>query len=109
MPREQINHPRPRSEEEPSITGKPTYARRGTAGTSCEPTVHVSWLAHPQTGGWVQVAFEADSNYFEFVMQNPDAEDGRTTAYSPVLTRHEINRMIRALRRARDQAYGKDE
>jgi len=28
--------------------------------------------------------------------------------YSPPLSRHEINRMIRALRKARDQAFGAD-
>ena len=29
--------------------------------------------------------------------------------YSPVLTRSDVNKLIRILRRARDQAYGRDE
>lgn len=125
MPREQINYPPigfdDCSTDEPTATltadhqqGVPVYARRGVAGRAHEPTVHVGWLNSPDGAGWVQVHMEAAPEYFRFVADHPDGpslEQGvqRTSAYSPVLNRDEINRLIRVLRRARDQAYGRDE
>jgi hypothetical protein len=118
MPREQINYPRNRVEHAGSLPDDdqpvPEYARRGVAGSANEPTINVGWLASPDGAGWVQVHMEADPAYFRFVADNPDGpplDDGskRTSAYSPVLNRDEINKLIRVLRRARDQAYGRDE
>jgi hypothetical protein len=105
MPREQINHP-----QEPDIvsdTGdKAVPEPIGTKVMENPAVVHVGW----NRAGWVQVSIEADQTYFRFVAENPDAQgDGRTTAYVPPLSRDEVNKMIRALRRARDQAYGRDE
>lgn len=122
MPRERINYPReldydPLPDPEASTGvltadhdgGVPVYARRGSAGSQ-EPVVHVSWMAEKNGGGWVQVCFEADV-YFKYIIEHPDGTvtSDQTTGYSPVLSRSELNKMIRALKRARDQAYGRDE
>lgn len=92
------------------LLGEVPSARRGTAGTS-EQTISVSWLNSSDGTGWVQLALEGDVDYFKFVQEFPDADSTseRTTAYTPVLDRQEINRLIKALRRARDAAYGRDE
>lgn len=108
MPREQINYPARIADDidsKPSDGGVPVYARRGTGGCTA-PSLHVGW----QMDSWVQIHFEADRQYFEFIAENPDASDpDRTTGYTPVLSRDEINKLIKVLRRARDQAYGRDE
>lgn len=84
------------------------------AGTAFDPHSACSETVGVQVGwardGHVQLCLEADTKYFTYVTEHPDApEVGRTTAYSPVLSRSEVNNLIRALRRARDQAYGRDE
>lgn len=58
---------------------------------------------------WVQVSIEGDRAYFEMAAGYPDAEDDRTSVYTPPLGRDEINKLIRTLRRARDQVFGRDE
>lgn len=84
MPREQINHPGNEVDEE---------------GLR-DPIVQVAWADKT-----VQIGFEADPGLFALA-----AESGAlsTALYSPGLTRAETNRMIRALRRARDKAFGVD-
>jgi hypothetical protein len=68
--------------------------------------VQVSW--HPDS--WVQVSIEADVGYLRFAADNPDGETSdRATVYAPPLRRHEINKLIRTLRKARDQVHGRDE
>ncbi len=68
--------------------------------------VQVGW----NNAGWVQVSMEADKSYLQFAIDTPDGETSdRSTIYSPVLSRGEINKLIRTLRRARDAAYGRDE
>jgi hypothetical protein len=69
------------------------------------PTVDVLW---GREGGYVQIVTKVE-----------DAHGGRWVGDSPEthftdgmyvdLDRNEINRLIRNLRRARDQAFGKDE
>jgi 23S rRNA A2030 N6-methylase RlmJ len=93
MPREQINF------------------ERSDLGRSDDVLLHVNWLNSPEGTGHVQVSFEVSEQYLGIAMEslNGGAQDGSSLLWSPVLSRHEINRMIRALRRGRDQAYGKDE
>jgi hypothetical protein len=106
MPREQINYPQFGVVIDPGDSGHPV----GTEIEKHPSAIHVGW----NRAGWVQLSLEADPSYFRFVADNPDGapfDDGSqgTSAYSPVLNRVEINKLIRALRRARDQAYGRDE
>lgn len=73
-----------------------------------EPSLDVSWN---REAGWVQVAFDAPRDwwdrFYSAVVGSP--EQHHMTAYTDVLTRTELNHMIRTLRRARDAAYGADE
>lgn len=107
MPREQINYPDLTVEiNDGNSFDVPVHDVKWH-----EPALHVSWLAqHDENmepvAGHVQVQFEADPAYFELAGK---ASTGRTSVYSSVLTRTEINRMIRALKRARDQVHGRDE
>lgn len=99
MPREQINFPTP-TEMCSGGSGEPDVVESYT-----DPAVHVNWHnAGNDHAGHVQIALECDWSY---LMKFPDEE--RSCRYSPVLTRSDVNKLIRVLRRARDQAYGRDE
>lgn len=107
MPREQINFP-DLSAGPSAPDGVPVHGEAWR-----EPALHVSWMSMPDenmepVGGHVQVAFEADPSYFTGAAKVPDS-NGRARVYSIALSRTEINRMIRALKRARDQVHGRDE
>lgn len=68
--------------------------------------VQVGW----HKDSWVQVSIEADRSYLRFAADSPDADtSARSTVYTPPLDRDEINKLIRVLRRARDQVFGRDE
>ncbi len=79
----------------PEPSGAPIYG----------PAVHVSWMR----GDFVQVAMVTNPEYLQVAIDHPNEDIGRTSIYSPPMTRDEINRMIRSLRRARDQVFGRDE
>lgn len=78
----------------------------GVDSGDLELRVQVGWGNHP--AGFVQVSSVEQS-------QNPNAEYAMTLAGKPVdgwyvnLDRNGINRLIKVLRKARDQAYGRDE
>lgn len=67
----------------------------------------------------VEVRWGRDGGYVQVVSKATDASDGRfagdseethfTDGYHVDLSRHAINDLIRHLRRARDQAFGRDE
>lgn len=101
MPREQINYPH---EPEPG-TQVSKLDGCGPPDPCLEPTLHVGW----RKGSYIQVSIEADGSYFRFATENPDTTTDRSTVYSEPLSRQEINKMIRSLRRARDQVFGCDE
>ena len=66
---------------------------------SREPLVELSWQRDLE---YVQIATFA---------RHPESKEtiGRDDAQFVTLERHGINKMIRVLRKARDQAFGKDE
>lgn len=88
--------------------------------------VHVGWN---KVGEWVQVSLAVSPQYARFGIDQAAAEAKRFYAgrddmqvdedtfvamqpvklFSDSLTRTEINDLIRVLRRARDQAFGRDE
>jgi hypothetical protein len=111
MPKEQINYPEPFVPREPSSDGPSTDpAIHGESWP--EPTVHVSWLgATGDHDGHAQVAIKAPRAYLKMLVEEDGAQaaDAGPGVYSPVLDRTALNRLIRVLRRARDQAYGRDE
>lgn len=116
MPREQINYPKAAtgtlmlegilSDTGGTATIAPDSPLSGEVVTRCAPVVHVGW----QKDGWVQVAIEGDVSYFRFAAEHPDGETSdRSTVYVDPMSRDEINKLIRTLRRARDQVFGRDE
>lgn len=102
MPREQINFP----ETHKVHTGsKIDGAAEDGVEDYTDPAVHVNWhSAGNDHSGHVQVSLECDRSYFEKF----PAED-RGDRYSPILSRSDVNKLIKVLKRARDQAYGRDE
>lgn len=65
----------------------------------------VGWLKD----SWIQLSIEGEPSYFRMAAESIDGEDGRTSVYTPPLSRDEVNKLIRSLRRARDQVFGRDE
>jgi hypothetical protein len=120
MPREQINYV-DLDRNDPVLPGDlltPVEASsddppaQGIVGA--ESALFVSWFAGGTTDqyptGHVQVALEVDISYAQFAVENPNGQrEGRTLMFTPVLTRDELNKLIRTLRRARDKVYGADE
>lgn len=73
-----------------------------------EPSVDLHWN---RDAGWVQLSIDAPRDWWEGWRAAYDGSPEQHTfqVYSEVLTRHELNHLIRTLRRARDSAYGADE
>lgn len=114
MPREQINRPQ---FDHVDFTDSRTPEHEGLPNdTWVDSAAHVTWQPKSEFGnGHVQVAIEADRRYLTSVLSddgvtaNGMPADPTPFVFTPVLTRQEINDMIRVLRRARDRAYGADE
>ena len=72
------------------------------------PSVDVLWN---REGEWVQLAIDAPRDWWERFMASYEnsPEQHSFPVVTEVLTRKEINHLIRTLRRARDAAYGADE
>ena len=79
-----------------------------------QPSLDVTWN---RDAGWVQIGLMAPPEWFRQALESSswvDA-DGKTQwpvetgVFTEVLTRNEINHMIKTLRRARDAAFGADE
>ncbi len=109
MPREQINFPAP---FEPQFDNSPDLAVHGESWP--EPELNVSWTRGVDHGiGVVQVSMLLPVAYVKHLansLADPERmEPSGIGAFSPSLSRDELNRLIRTLRRARDQAYGHDE
>jgi hypothetical protein len=133
MPREQINFPKshpavvtgispaePWPSDTPPTFGEVTY-------DYVDPRLHVNWLRVDDFGaGHVQLSLEAHpqdilgrANDARAILDKlaPAAPGEMQTLsadtsifqYTPTLTRDEINKLIRVLRRARDAVYGSDE
>lgn len=71
-----------------------------------QPSLDVSWN---RDGEWVQVGFSAPNDWWARLNDIPEPVPGHRAVFTDVLSRQEINHMIRTLRRARDAAYGADE
>jgi|SRR5882757_5037150 len=106
MPREQINFPAP---FEPVPDGCVPPPIHGEAWP--EPELSVSWNKAGDYGsGHVQVSLLLPGAYVKHLAaESADPETAAVGAFSPALPRDQVNRLIRTLRQARDQAYGRDE
>lgn len=110
MPREQINYVILDQQAWTNQDGTYPQNNNVLGGPWRDPALHVSWHAEDEhSTGHVQVAFEADPAYLKFGAEHPNEDRERSSVWSPVLTRADINKLIRTLKRARDQAYGRDE
>lgn len=97
MPREQITYPPIVTENEG--TPNERHVTREFTGVS------VGW----NRAGWVQVNLDLPTEALKKVLESYTNDNrGDAVVYSDVLSRTDINKMIRALRKARDQAYGAD-
>lgn len=111
MPKEKINH----LTERIYWTPQPDEEGPGAwISDSGEPADTIVSDAQVQVGwhkdSYVQVSIEGHVSFFRYAAENPDGDaSDRSTVYSPPLSRDEVNKMIRTLRRARDQVFGKDE
>jgi hypothetical protein len=89
MPKEQINY-------EPTNTD------------AIEASLH--WSS--EAGGYAQIAFEFDVQMMrDYLAQlsRDSPTDSRTIYYTPELSRHELQTLIRGAKRARNAVYGADE
>lgn len=105
MPKTQINYQR-----ELRTSGNVGPDEPGTVEYLYDPIVNVNWRNCPEGTGHVQLSLDVPVNYLKMALesQNGILVSGSSLVWSPVLDRGEINRMIQALRKARDGAYGAD-
>jgi hypothetical protein len=96
MPKEQISFRQIDTVTDPA-TGRDVHTERD------EITATVGW----NRAGWVQVSLGLSQDRLRSIAGSY-ADEPEVFIYSDVLGRSEINRMIQTLRKARDQAYGKD-
>ena len=76
-------------------------------GKTAETGVSVGW-----SEGTVQIILHADPRHLEKRIElfaKTVGDGAATKVASPELSRAELNKLIRALRTARDKAYGRDE
>jgi hypothetical protein len=59
--------------------------------------------------GSVQLVLDVDSAEFKNLYLRQETSDASVRVYSKKLTRHQINTLIKLLKRSRDAAYGADE
>jgi len=108
MPRTQINYPKVALSSATVMTGGLPGSPEPEGDYVGESILHVTW-SPADKGAHVQVALEVEQGYAKMALEHPNGEQPTTTyLYSPALDRAQLNKMITALRRARDQAYGKD-
>jgi len=113
MPKEQINFPQWR---------KHGHGLPGTSGSDEDATAEIDdvlvvrWHDNSLVGGYVQMALVSQEPmpWADFEAAGVDVHPGpvmntETERFMPVLSRSDINRLIKVLRRARDSAYGRDE
>lgn len=115
MPKEHINYPEPEAiayaiTEEEFEAGKDALEILPAA-----PQISLHWHAEEDTP---QLSFSIDADLLSRIMatrdsESPDhsfvTEEGRCVLYTAALSRADLQRMIKAARRARNAAYGSDE
>jgi len=82
---------------------KETIARRLNEDDTPKNVLQVYWLPYAEN---VQINIKI---YGEVAFLPGDSVASDPELYSPSMSRKEINDLIKTLRRARDQVYGKDE
>lgn len=115
MPKEYINYPEP---EQVAIALTEQEIQDGVEGIidmPAAPQIALHWQANQDTP---QLSFSMDADVLASIVatrgnETPDhalvAEPGRAVFYTATLGRSDLQRLIKAARRARDAAYGADE
>ena len=114
MPREQINFPSVTSvmiHKGNELEYEPGSEVPEGAEVFADPALHVNWQPSGMDfgGAHVQVSLQMPAGFLKARAAGIDADVIDTWIYTPVLDRHDINKLIRVLRTARDKAYGRDE
>jgi hypothetical protein len=112
MPKEQINFP---------VWKKTGHGLPGSTGSDeaataeIEDVLLVRWHDNSLVEGYVQMSLVSQEPMAWADFEAADVDPGSgpvvntaTERFTPVLSRDDLNRMIKVLRRARDSAYGKD-
>ena len=97
MPKTKINYPTAQVEIADGSTPPDSGHNIGNGAT-----VQVGWN---KEAAWVQVGFEVNVGYARFAAESPTSP-GRTTMWTPILTDDEIDKLIKALRKAKRQTSG---
>ncbi len=72
-----------------------------------KPSLDDNWRRDP---GWVQLSIEAPADWWDqFAEGRDNVEQSHYAVFTDILTREELNNLIRTLRRARNAAFGEDE
>ncbi|ASR79966.1 hypothetical protein SEA_ARCADIA_2 [Arthrobacter phage Arcadia] len=114
MPREQINYPNvaaciihSNGDELEYEQGSPVPEG---SEVFCDPALNVNWqTSSNDLDGHVQVSLTLPAGFLKARAKSLVEDVIDTSLYTPILTRQEINKLIRTLRIARDKAYGRDE
>jgi hypothetical protein len=122
MPRERIQHGKQYIWKERDVSPGETPSSETSASQEYLPGMELPEgslireessldLTWNRDGGWVQLGLNAPRDWWErfFASYENSPEQHEFSAWTNVLTRVEINNLIRTLRRARDAAYGADE
>lgn len=115
MPKEYINYPEPEQIAYALTQEQIDAGHDGLEELPAAPQVGVHWHANEETP---QLSFSIDADLLSKIVatrdsENPDytfvSEPGRAVFYTSALSRGDLQRLIKAARRARDAAYGSDE
>lgn len=113
MPKEQINRQKAYKVVVGATLSENGQMISGDEIDGQDPIVNVNWLKSDVGAGHVQISLDVPmSMMYEAADANRaavgDAVASSSLVWTPPLERDEINKMIRVLRHARDQALGAD-
>lgn len=114
MPKEQINRQKRYKVVVGVVPDKNGMMTSGEEFDGQDPILNINWLKSDIGAGHVQISVDVPmSAIYEAADANRAAVNDAAAAnsslvWTPPLERDEINKMIRILRRARDQALGAD-
>lgn len=113
MPKEQINRQKRYKVVVGAVPDKDGLMTSGEEFDGQDPIVNVNWLKSDVGAGHVQISIDVPMiSIYEAADANRaavgDGVASSSLVWTPPLERDEINKMIRILRHARDQALGAD-
>lgn len=105
MPREQINYPVPVPVD--FVKDGETVVDVVLKVPDSVTVAHIGWN---KDGQWAQIGLQVDkAHLLELLAIYEPNPDGTVFLWSEVLDRTALNKLVRCSRKARDDAYGRDE